>query len=137
MSDLQALLGKRQTPDSSEQDEQQSQKRKPTPKPERVKAREKATGTDAVWDPSDNGGRGGWVIPGLSEKMGGPKGVKSGPFAKKGEEADPAISKVMDLVNSKKMDEATAEFQKLDPKKYQGNKQYEQLQQMLKGKVNA
>lgn len=41
-------------------------------------AREKATGQQAVWDEKDNGGRGGWVIPGLSEKMGGPKGNKAG-----------------------------------------------------------
>ncbi len=31
-----------------------------------------------MWSDADNGGRGGWVIPGLSEKMGGPKGNKAG-----------------------------------------------------------
>ena len=88
MSDLQALLGGGTEQGSQSEGEQPGKKKqKPTPKPERVKAREKATGVDAVWDEEDNGGRGGWVIPGLSQKMGGPaKGTKpgeeGGPYSK-------------------------------------------------------
>jgi len=79
VSDLQALLGTQGTSQPAQDqggdqggEDQQKKKRRPTPKPERVKAREKATGIDAVWDENDNGGRGGWVIPGISSKMGGP-----------------------------------------------------------------
>ena len=88
MSDLQALLGGTGTEQQDQGEQGQGKKKqKPTPKPERVKAREKATGTEAVWDEKDNGGRGGWVIPGLSQKMGGPaKGTKpgeeGGPYSK-------------------------------------------------------
>ena len=81
MSDLQALLGGATGTEQKDQGDQGQgkKKRQPTPKPERVKAREKATGVPAVWDDTDNGGRGGWVIPGLSQKMGGPaKGTKPG-----------------------------------------------------------
>ena len=81
MSDLQALLGGTSSDTGQDQSGQpgQKKKRQPTPKPERVKAREKATGVSAVWDDADNGGRGGWVIPGLSQKMGGPaRGTKAG-----------------------------------------------------------
>jgi hypothetical protein len=60
------------------EDEQGKKKKARPPKPEKVLAREKATGIQAEWDESDNGGRGGWVIPGLSQKMGGPKGAKAG-----------------------------------------------------------
>ena len=80
MSDLQALLGGTATESGQTQDQgsQQKKKRPQAPKSERVKQREKATGVSAVWDDKDNGGRGGWVIPGLSEKMGGAPGTKAG-----------------------------------------------------------
>jgi hypothetical protein len=82
VSDLQALLGggsgsQQQDTSTTEGDQQKKKKPRP-PKSDRVKAREKATGQEAVFDEKDNGGRGGWVIPGLSEKMGGPAGTKAG-----------------------------------------------------------
>ena len=87
MSDIQDLLGGSGTvasgtdqqgaADQGNAARQGKQKRKPTPKPAWVVQREKATGIDAQWSDAANAGRGGYVFPGLSSKMGGPaKGAK-------------------------------------------------------------
>jgi hypothetical protein len=124
MSDLQTLLGT-QTAAEPEQP-----KKKQAPKPKWLADREKATGIDGQWDEKANAGRGGWVLPGLSSKMGGPPGVKAGQ-----QQPDPKLAAVSALVEAEKWAEAQTEFAKLDATLYKGNADYERMRKLIQTKL--